>query len=116
MNEILKAFSFGAGAGLFITLAFFITGLFKSKRHGADSELGNAIEEAGNLVQSASGTATELGSSIEESIGVCHELGESIQQSSGVCQDAQQSNSELADSIATSWRILQELKKRKNKG
>ena len=116
MNEILKTFSFGAGIGIAVAVIYVITGLFKSKRHGADSELGNAIEEAGNLVQSTAGTASALGSSIEESIGICSELGNSIQESDGICQDAQQSNSELADSIATSWGLLQELKKRKNKG
>ena len=99
MNEMFKIFSFGVGVGVVFVITYFVSRLFKTKRPGTNTALGNAIEEAGNLVQSAGGTATELGNAVEESIGTC--------------QNAQQSNSELADSIATSWGILQELKKRK---
>ena len=95
MNEI-KIFLIGFIVGAFVSVVSAI--LFRLFRRTTDSDVGAGIEQARATCESAKGTTTELAGTTE--------------QASRIEQDIERTNEQLADSISTSERILQELKKR----
>lgn len=102
MNEKLKIFFSG-----FISACIFIGSIicgiiFRKNKHGIDTDVGAGIEQAGNTCESAKGISTELEQATESAIGIE--------------QDIESTNERLAESIESSKRILQELKKRHLEG
>ena len=99
MNETIKIFLYGAASGIvFIAITIICTIFFRKNRRTTDNDVGAGIEQAGNTCESAKGTVTELAGTTEQAIGTQ--------------QDLEYTTEQLADSISTSKRILQELKKR----
>ena len=102
MNEKLKIFFNGFISACILVISIIIAIIFRKNRHGIDTDVGAEIERAGNACESAKGTFTELERTTKSAIGIE--------------QDIESTNDRLADSIESSKRILQELKKRHPEG
>lgn len=102
MNEKLKIFFGGFIGACILVISIIITIIFRKNRHGTDTDVGEGIEQAGNTCESAKRTSTELERATESAIGIE--------------QDIESTNERLTESIESSRRILQELKKRHPEG
>lgn len=100
MNEKIKIF-FNGVAGSFACIgAVILAVIFGKNRRGADSDAGAGIKDAENTCKSTEATARELERATEQAVGAE--------------QAVEQTNEQLATSIESSRRILEELKKRQS--
>lgn len=91
MNEKIKAFFSGIVAGIIFIGSVIFSIFIRTKRHPADSNAGDGIEQARETCESAERASTEIGRVEQELAGA---------------------NEQLEQSIGTSRKIIEELKKR----
>ena len=102
MNEKLKIFFNGFVTACILIISIIVTIIFRKNRRRIDTDVRKGIKQAGNACESAKRTSTELERATESAIGIE--------------QDIESTNERLTESIESSRRILQELKKRHPEG
>ena len=100
MNGKIKIFFGGFISACAFIGSIVLAILFRTNKHGTDTDVGAGIKNAGATCESAKGTTTELAGTTE--------------QASRIEQDIERTNEQLANSINTSKQILSELKKRQS--
>ena len=101
MNEKIKMFFIGIGGAFAFIGSIICTILFRTNRRTTNTDVGARIKQAGTTCESAKRTVGELAESTESAIRTE--------------QDIERTTEQLTESINTSRRILEELKKRKSK-
>ena len=101
MNEKIKMFFIGVGSAFAFIGSIICTILFRTNRRRTDTDVGAGIKQAGTTCSETKRTIDELTKSTESAIRTE--------------QDIERTTEQLKESISTSRRILEELKKRKSK-
>ena len=101
MNEKIKMFFIGVGSAFAFIGSIICAILFRTNRRTTNTDVGAGIKQSGTTCTETKRTADELTESTESAIRTE--------------QDIERTTEQLAESISTSRRILEELKKRKSK-
>ena len=101
MNEKIKMFFIGVGSAFAFIGSIICAILFRTNRRTTNTDVGAGIKQSGKTCESAKRTVGELTKSTESAIRTE--------------QDIERTTEQLTESISTSRRILEELKKRKSK-